>query len=349
MPRKEGIRVVLVLTLLLAGAARAGGPSAPPAKVPPPRVLALSEIQAPDLKVTGGQLDFVTDLDLLAPLGNGEGNAAAYFKDFARQFGSREKDVEKARGRMTVRFRGRFYLSDEPLLLEAEPWADQATCRFYPGLLPMGGWETRYPDFLHMIHLARAWIDRGDQLTGEARMAEYRRAVRLGRLLRQDKVFELQEATGLSLIRMGSRAIYRAARAEGDAGAMVIAAHVLAECEAIHAAWARIGLTGEKVQFLQRLRKKKEPSFDGILDDQVKLLAGRTASPAMPRAARIANMETLWLVLHAGTPGQRKTAREALGALSGDGDEFVAAEASWYLEQPWDPNAPITQLVARIE
>ena len=51
---------------------------------------------------------------------------------------------------------------DDPLLLEAEPWFDQATMSFYPEYYQFAGPETQVPNLLFPMMLAKSWIARGD-------------------------------------------------------------------------------------------------------------------------------------------------------------------------------------------
>ena len=78
-------------------------------------------------------LRFQVDLDLLAPLGDGPANAAIWFRDFAKQDGCRNEWGSNNRAiRPVGGVDESVFLPDDPILLEAEPWVDQATMRFYP-------------------------------------------------------------------------------------------------------------------------------------------------------------------------------------------------------------------------
>lgn len=154
-------------------------------------------------------LAFRTDLDLLAPLGTGSGNSAAFFVQFRKPDGER---VDEAEAMMARRVDGppgleKVLPPDDPLLAEAEPWCDQATMQFYPDCLPYEGLWTAYPDFLVPVTFARSWAARslGGDDSGQA-MGDFRRAIRLGHLLRQEDRFLLADLIGLACISAGVEA-----------------------------------------------------------------------------------------------------------------------------------------------
>ena len=84
--------------------ARASAPAvkvaAPPsATVPEPHAFAPESLQVPCWSCPESKewaVRFRTDLDLLAPLGNGSANAAIWFKDFAKPNGSRWAEAKAA-------------------------------------------------------------------------------------------------------------------------------------------------------------------------------------------------------------------------------------------------------------
>ena len=83
------------------------------------------------------------DLDSLAPLGRGRENAAEWLEEFSRH-GAR---YDEWFGRRTeFEINGETWrLLPDPLLREAEPWVEQATCRFH----------VAEPNLLMLIDLAR--------------------------------------------------------------------------------------------------------------------------------------------------------------------------------------------------
>ena len=161
---------------------------------------------------------FRTDLDLLAPLGTGTANAAAWFKDFAKPDGSRRADAEAA---MARRVQGPGELGEvlpgtDPLLLEAEPWCDQATMRFYPDFFPIKGYATQIPNLMLQLTFAKSWVARGMAASDPAKaMEDFRRAIRLGRLLRQEDATVIQDLVGLACIRDAALGVYELAVKEG--------------------------------------------------------------------------------------------------------------------------------------
>ncbi|MDX1389460.1 MAG: hypothetical protein R3344_09745, partial [Acidobacteriota bacterium] len=150
-------------------AALAEAPPAPAANVPAPKDFDLADLPTPNCWgcswKTVEPLDFQIDLDILAPLGDGKGNAALWFKDFARGgsryqkgrggYKSRVEEITVPNGKWSVLPR------NDPLLLEAETWIDQATCRFYPDVWPVEGVETRIANLLMILDLAKSWVYHG--------------------------------------------------------------------------------------------------------------------------------------------------------------------------------------------
>jgi hypothetical protein len=217
--------------------------------------------------------------------------------------------------------------------------------RFHPKVFPMEGWSKGRPNLQYLNLLARSWVARGDRRGGEQAKEDYRRAIRLGRLLRQDDVWVFQDIVGLTSIEMGARGLYRVARKEGDAATMVVAATILGATENLRT-WD--GLEGQPgMQVLHRLKGGRRPRLEGVRDIDVEVLANRTKSNKT-RRFRMANMEALWVVRHAGSRKQRELARETLELLAQDPDPVVASEARWYLERDWDPEAPIARVIKRM-
>ena len=175
---------------LLAGARLPGvtarGPAAPKASVPAPKAVVLSSLEFPCWGCPESQkwpVTFRTDLDFLAPLGNGPANSGLFFKDFAKPGGSRYAEAAAAMDRRVdgpVEL-GKVLPPDDPLLLEAEPWCDQATMRYYPDFFPLQGTDTQLPNLLVPLNLAKSWVARGLASDDPARAIEdFRRAIRLG-------------------------------------------------------------------------------------------------------------------------------------------------------------------------
>lgn len=225
---------VLALRLFAFGPGQDGGPTAPAGHVPAPGQIDIRQILVPDWQhrdASNWSIEFKTDLDLLAPLGNGPANAAVWFKDFAKVSGVRRQESRSA---MDQRIEHPFLKSvlpgNHPLLLEAEPWCDQATMRFYPDIFSIEGWDTEIPNLVLCLTLARSWVARGlESNDHEAAMEDCRRTIRLGRLLRQDDTTIIADLVGLVCINIGADGIYRLALQEGDTELALVAAVVLGE------------------------------------------------------------------------------------------------------------------------
>lgn len=169
-----------------------------------------------------GSIDFQTDLDLLAPLGAGTGNAGEWLGAFTLR-GPRAADRNAAMAMAGEN--GRVLPADHPLLIEAEHWVDQSVMRFYPDVWPLDGVATEVPPLLFSMVLARSWIARGDATADDvAALEDYRRALRLGRLLRQEDALVITDIVGLAAIGLATDAIYRRATTAGDHETALLAA-----------------------------------------------------------------------------------------------------------------------------
>ncbi len=351
----RGWLVAATAALLLAPSSQAAeGPKAPPANVDEPPRLTLAELPDAHAWTTAdwqaGGLDYKVDLDLLAPLGTGGGNLAIWLARFMD--GGPEGDMAMARAE-TVEIPGFGDWSllpfDDPLLLEAEPWIDQRTCRFYPDVFTYDGFDSLSPDLRLAVVFSRTWIARGlgQPATVTAAKADVRRAIRLGRLLLQDDVMVVQNLVGIALIRAGAEALYelarRAGRATGaptgaDGAGAALAALVLLDSAALRAETIRRMDLTETV-----LAHLVEPPIVGrligpVLDIQeveVRAVISVADSPSS-RALRLQALTSLYLILHMGTRSQREAATATLERLAGDADPLVAATASKLRKREFD-------------
>ena len=333
--------VILVLTGLLGvrivDRARASAPATrvaapPPATAPAPRVAGIEALVVPCWGCPESQdwpLRFRTDLDLLAPLGTGTANAAVWFKDFAKPNGSRRADAEAA---MARRVKGpgdvgEVLPPDDPLLLEAEPWCDQASMRFYPEIFPMKGWETQIPNLMIQLTFARSWLARGMAASDPAKaMDDFRRVIRMGRLLRQEDVTVVGDLIGLACIRIGTQGIYDLAVKQRDAQTALVAAIVLGE----HAPQRLLGTQRlTKTDISRYMRKDASGDMalelpEGKLDD---IVAVATGGP--DRRFRLEAILELGLVRALGTPAQQEKALSVLNWLASSDDRILVEMAVW--------------------
>lgn len=308
---------------------------APAARVPAPAPLDLSSFEIPCWSCREAQdwpVRSRVDLDLVAPLGDGSGNAAVFFRDFAQASGRRRAELEAARAAMIP---GpdegmMIFPAEHPLLLEAEPWTEQATMRFYPELLPLAGWETEIPDLLFALDLARSWIARGRAAGGEAALDDYRRAVRLGRLLRQEDTTLIQDLVGLACLRLGLDAIYDAQRERGDLAGALVAAAALGELAPQRLMSSERVTRADLSPWLSADRTRLEipaTRLDG-------LVAMAESDP--DRRFRGEALLALGVVTHLGSPEHREVARRVLERTGAGADERLAALAAWSLAHPVD-------------
>ena len=307
----------------------------PPATVPAPKPIGALTVPCwgcPEAKEW--PIAFRTDLDQLAPLGTGPGNAALWLKDFTKQVGAREAEAEQAMNRRVdgPGDLGKILPADDPLLAEAEPWVDQAVLRVYPGVLPLQGFQTRIPNLLLTLVLSKSWAARAAaQLDSPAALEDCRRAIRLGRLLRQEDVTILQDLVGIACIRLGTEQLYAAALLRGDQPLALASAIALGE----HAP--------QRMKTAELLTRLELAAVDGFEPTHVgsvfksgraitgpKLAALLETSKASPnRRFRLEAIAQMQLARQVGASEQKARVEAALDTLMDDPDSLVAAAARY--------------------
>ncbi len=335
-----GAAVIVVLAgslgaRLIARDTSAVVPCAPGASMPDPTVLEVADLEVPCWTCPSNKdwpLRFQTDLDLLAPLGNGTANAAEWFGLFAKEVGPRASDATVAMDRRIEgpEWLGKVLPPDDPLLLEAEPWCDQATMTFYPDFFELDGYSTRITNLLLQLNFVRSWVARGlTAETTEVAMVDFRRAIRLGRLLRQEDVVVISDLVGLACIHIATRGVYQRALADGDLELALLASVVLGEV-----APQRLGT---------RQRLTTTDLLDSVqLDDpgeaEIRLRPGKldavieAAEDSPDRRFRCEAIIGLNVVRIFGTPEEQNRAIGTLEILVADSDPVISENARWSLD-----------------
>ena len=238
----------------------------------------------------------------------------------------------KARRRGVAWLKAVLSAHDDPLLLEAEPWCDQATMEFYPEIFPLDGYATRITNLLLPLNMVRSWVARGLAAeSSEAAMADFRRAIRLGRLLRQEDVVVITDLVGLACIHLGTRGVYERALADGDLELALLASVVLGEVPP-----QRLGTKQHltATDFVDSFFRDdqgeiklglKSDTFDAIVE---------AAESAPDRRMRCEALIGLNIILRLGTPQESERASEVLTRIVRDTDPKVADGARWSLENP---------------
>jgi hypothetical protein len=309
----------------------------PNSRVESPRGTTASKLEVPCWSCPSAKdwpVQFQTDLYLIAPLGEGTGNAAEFFAQFEKQRGPRAADATTM---MDRRFEdendfGLIVAPDDELLLEAEPWVDQAVMRFYPEIFPMEGTETRITNLLVLLTFVRSWAANGvaaeDPVAG---LEDCRRAIRLGRLLRQDDVVIINDLVGLASIHLGARGVYRIAQRTGDDDLALLASIVLGEVA------PQRFMTMEKISAFDltpymRLGPSGSHRLD-MPDSQLEVAMtdaeGLTERRFFGEVILSANV-----ILNLGTPEQQQRVRELLEELAAVDDAIIADFAQWALDTP---------------
>ena len=309
----------------------------PHLRVEAPRETRASDLEVPCWSCPSAKqwpVRFQTDLDLIAPLGDGPGNAAEFFALFEKERGSRAGDAEAL---MSRRFEadgdlGLIVAGDDELLLEAEPWIDQSTMSFYPDLFPMEGVDTRITNLLFMLTLARSWTARGvNAADPQEGLADCRRAIRLGRLLRQEDAVIINDLVGLASIHLGTRGIYRIAQREGDTELALLASVVLGEV-----APQRL-MTAERISALDLgpyMRRDSSGAYRLEMPDSfLETLAARSETFTERRFFGEIIL-TGSVIAELGTPDQKTQARGLLEELAANEDPIISDFARWALDNP---------------
>jgi len=320
---------------LIGRGARAPARVAPGAFVPAPATAPIGDLEIPCWSCPSSKewaIRFQTDLDLLAPMGNGPANAAIWFTDFTKDIGPRRAEVISAMKRRVEgpEWIGKIFPPDEVLLSEAEPWCDQASMRFYPEFFKLEGPDTRITNLLFPLNLVRSWVARGMAAEDpETAMADFRRAIRLGRLLRQEDVVIINDLVGLACIHIGARGVYRRALADGDLERALLASAVLGEVA------PQRFRTSEKITKTDLTDSLHEDQGVGVM---LQLRPGKldvlieAAKNAPDRRFRAEAMIGLGIVRALGSPEQQESASEVLADLAISEDEMIATMAIWSLD-----------------
>lgn len=282
---------------------------------------------------------FQTDLDLLAPLGTGTANAAVWYKDFTKQIGSREAEAEAAKTRYIppVGRLAKALAPDDPLLLEAEPWCDMAAMKFYPDIYPFDGPETRIPNLILAMSLGQSWVARGTASADTAAaMEDFRRAIRWGRLLRQEDVTLIADLVGLACIQWGVQGVYDRAVAEGDTGLALLASVVLSEV-----APQRL-MTSNRVDTVVLDDYVGTGLLGGVKlsvpDERVKEIA-KLAMTSPDRRFKFEALLAMSLIRFKGTSGQREIVDAAFEKLLDGKDPSTLAMVRWARDNELDDEA----------
>jgi hypothetical protein len=305
------------------------------ATVPEPKPFRMADLEIPHWSHQNARewpVEFKTDLDMLAPLGNGTRNAGAWYVEFRKPDGPRYEEARAMMERREER-EGSFanvLPPNDPLLLEAEPWCDQATMSFYPELIKPNGWYTQIPNLLVPLTFARSWVARGvESKAPETGLDDCRRAIRLGRLLRQEDTVVISDLVGLACIRMGAQGIYDIAVREGDAELALLASIVIGEV-----APQRL-LTSERITRSEVSSFLRNNEFGETVLELPDARLETTMDMARNQPGRRFRAEAILqlnVVRWLGTEAQQQRAIELLTELRDLDDPVLSETARWSLE-----------------
>lgn len=337
VPVVAAAALVLLLGGLFAARLLARQPAAPtpaPASIPAHVHLDPAALEVPCWSCPSARewpIRFSTDLDLLAPLGTGSANAGEWFALFEKDRGPRAAEAAAFMTRRTevpdLPDFGQVVPGDDPLLLEAEPWVDQAEMRFYPEIFPLEGVDTRIPNLLVPLTMARSWAARGvGARDAERGLEDCRRAIRLGRLLRQEDVTVIADLIGLACIHIGTRGVFAIAQQSGDTELALLASVVLGEV-----APQRL-YTSQRITDVDLgpfVHRQPDGGFtltarDSMVDRIVELATSSPDRRFIGEALFGAHV-----VAHHGTPSQRERVRAMLDRLAAGDDPMTAPFAAW--------------------
>ena len=164
-----------------------------------------------------------------------------------------------------------------------------------------------------------------------AAMGDFRRAIRLGRLLRQEDVTIIADLVGLACIRIGAEAIYRTARDAGQLEVALLASVVLGEVAPQRLLTSERITAGDLSPF-GRVTEGGEIEFE-MPDKRINRLMSMVTTGPDRRFGGEA-LIGLNIVRHLGTPVQKETVDEFLDELAASPDPFLAHGARWALDAP---------------
>lgn len=288
------------------------------------------------------KLEFGLDLDYLAPLGKGTTNAAVWLSQFSKGVGAREGELKEIlKDRISFKYgkkEWKILPGDHPHLGEAEPWTEQAECRFFKKIWSPQSHEHNMPNLFHALMIGKSYVARGLNETDPAKAAEdFRRVIRLGRLLRQDDITVIHDLMAVYLIRLGAEAHYVSARQHGDTETMLLCALIINDANSIRFISSKrneiLGTVSQQISSKMGSFRVFASKMD-FEDDVIKEIISGT-HVAYERRFRLEFMDTLWDVMHTGEASQKKLAKEALELLTEDSDAVVVARAKWLLKAKW--------------
>jgi hypothetical protein len=203
---------------------------------------------------------------------------------------------------------------------------------FYPDLFALDGYNTRVPNLLFALNLVRSWVARGLAAeTSEAAMADFRRAIRLGRLLRQEDVVIINDLVGLACIHLGTRGMYERAQADGDLELALLASVVLGEVAPQRLRTMELVTATDLADCLHRTGEK---GLDLELDPGKLGAIADAARSAADRRFRMEAIVGLNIVRSLGSVEEQAEAAAVLEELTTDSDPEVAVAARWALDHP---------------
>jgi len=205
---------------------------------------------------------------------------------------------------------------------------------FYPEIYKLDGYATRITNLLLPLNFVRSWVARGlNAETTEAAMEDFRRAIRLGRLLRQEDVVVISDLVGLACIHLATRGIYERALADGDLELSLLASVVLGEVAPQRLGTKRHLTSTDLLDSFQQ-DDRGEVVFrlhPGKLDAVIE-----AAESAPDRRMRCEAVLGLNIIRSLGTPEEKDRAFEVLEIITTDPDPKVAEGAQWSLDNPTD-------------
>lgn len=204
----------------------------------------------------------------------------------------------------------------------------------YPDVLSIEGGELPYLPFF--MRLGRTWLDRGDEAPDPRRaLADYRRVVKLGRLLLQDDVTVIQDLVGLALIGLAAERLYDLAKHQKDATGMIVASLVMNDAAGIGS------YTRTRMRNLSRPPVTSRPCESWWPWSRRALFLGheleaarKLATSSAERRMRLEALSSLRYIASAGGDEISSEARSVLSQVAkSDPDRLVRRLAKWHLER----------------
>jgi len=196
---------------------------------------------------------------------------------------------------------------------------------FYPGIWPeptVAG-RLELPSLI-MLTVATSWMVHGiGSQDPDAARDDFRRMIRLGRLMLQDDASAMQGVIGMWIVRHGLEALYDRALRDGNRREQMLIALALLDRERAYD-WERGRL--DQLRLPGHLDVRDASARLGISEDVMDLLEGALTQSTV-RRWKLGALRSLQVAVLRGDPASASRAATLLQSAAGDADAMIASAA----------------------